>query len=207
MKKIKIFILLFIIFSSNNVKAICDNNLNISLANNVAYTYQYNGSSFDITFTNLENLLYIVDQNNNYYGGFSETTIYNLSPNKTYSYKVYSSSFECDNTPIRTISIKLPPYNMYYDLDICKDNSEFKYCKKWYNNKMNIDELEAEIEKYNLEKENNIVNKAVYKNTTLNKIGEIIKYIYTNYYYLLLPMIIIISIFIIYRLDKKDSLF
>lgn len=215
MKKYKIFIILFVIFSVNNVKAKCDTNLNISLANNIAYSYKYNGTAngttngitFDLTFTNLNNMFYIVDQDNNYHGGFGEATVYGLLPNKTYTYRIYSSILDCDNNVIRTINIKTPPYNYYYATDVCQDIKDFKYCKRWSKNNLEMFEMFDKVSEYTKSKEKVEINEAVYKKTISDKIVDIIKYLYTNYYYIILPAIIIVSIYIIYRLDKKDSLF
>lgn len=206
MRRVKIFIILLVIFSFSKVKAECDYNLNISLANNIAYSYKYNGSNFDLTFTNLNDMFYIVDQDDMYYSGYYEKTINNLEPNRTYTYKIYPSSLECENSSIRTINVKIPSYNKYYDSDICEDVKEFKYCKKWYENDLTYEEMTKKIDEYK-KSLNEDINEASYKRTVLDQIGEIMLNIYTNYYFIILPLIIIGSIYAIYKLDKKDSLF
>lgn len=48
-----------------------------------------------------------------------------------YSMKIYSSTGDCANELFREFEFVTPIYNRYYDMDICENYREFKYCQKF----------------------------------------------------------------------------
>jgi len=116
-----------------------------SLASNINTTYDYvekNGSlTFSITLVNLNKELYIVDMTTekvyNYNG--NELTISGYKPGSTVKYAVYATNENCSDTLLYTVRVVLPYYNQYYSDPICEGVSDYIYCQKWYDNKLDYD--------------------------------------------------------------------
>lgn len=205
MKK-KCFIIFVMFFSCISVKAECDSNLELLLANNITYTYEFDEKTktFNVTFTNINNNFNFVDVYDNYYSGYDEITALNLIPGKTYKFKVYSQNSECDNMNIRTIEVTLPHFNLYYDRDICKNLQDFKYCNKWDDSNLDYEQLKEKINKH-LEKQNR-TNNDTNTETFLQKITKNVLKLYEKTYFIILPTIILGLICAIRKLDKKDDI-
>lgn len=60
----------------------------------------------------------------------------------------------CTDELLKTETIDLPAYNIYYYLnqDKCKSNPDFKYCKEFMNVEINNEEIEKQFDKYLEEK-------------------------------------------------------
>lgn len=178
------------------------------LAYNVAYSYTYNEkddkATFDITFTNLHNRLSIMDNSNNKVYSSSEVVIKGLEPNREYSYDIYSAGFACSSSSLRKINIKTPGYNKFYKDKICNGIEDFKYCQKWANIDIAYEELKREVSRYKLSliKQQNVEEET----SQIGKVVNIIINIYTKYYYLILPTIIVLAIVFMIRDDKKSQL-
>ena len=205
MKKICFFIIAMF-FSCFSVKAECDSNLELLLANNIAYSYEFDEQMkvFDVTFTNINNNFNFVDAYGNFYFGYDEIKVLNLSPGKTYKFKVYSQKSECNNMNVRTIEVSLPHFNIYYDRDICKKAPNFKYCNKWDNSNLDYEQLEEKVNKYLEEQVKD--NKVSDTETFLQKMTRNMLKLYEKTYFIILPIIIIGLIFTIRKLDKKNDI-
>ncbi len=180
------------------------------LSANVAYSYTYNeinnNVTFDITFTNLNGKLLIKDTSNGkIYSSNKDVTVKGLKPNKEYRYEVYSKGFVCISDSLRTIYVKTPSYNKYYKSELCKDIQEYKYCRKWINLNITDAEFKKKVNEYLLEK-NRQEKEAVAEKQGLARLVEIITNSYKRYYYIILPLIIVVCGIIIYRDDKKNEL-
>lgn len=180
------------------------------LASNINYSYSYkenNGKiSFDVTFTNLNNTISIYDvKNNKYYDSIDETTVQNLKADSEYVFELYTRGFLCTSDSIRTIYVRTPSYNKYYSDELCKGIENYKYCQKWKRVNLNYNEFKNNVIKYrnSLKKEENKIQK---EENALKRLIKIINHLYTNYYYIFLGMIIIISIATIIKKNNDSKL-
>jgi hypothetical protein len=207
MKKIKILIILIILLICPKVKAECDTNLNLSLANNVEYSYTFSEFDylqyFSVTLTNLQGEFYVKVDDMSYYG-YDETTIPFLTPGKTYNFEIYSENIECSYLPVRTIEIELPYYNKYYKEDICSGIDDLKYCNKWTYVDITYSELQKKVEEHGVTQTDTTVESIGTPIT--KKITDLVLKIYARSYFIVLPLIIIILLYKIYKLDKKENI-
>lgn len=207
----KLFLALILsFFMISNVKAECSDEEIIRLskiANNVTTSYEYdeNTKKFKIIFTNVTKELFVTNSaNNRNYNEDIELTISNLKSGD-YKFNISASDKNCYNDTFVTKYIKLPYYNKYYESEECKGITNYSYCSKWVQEEISYDIFVKKINEY---KESLIPEekKEEVKETTLDKVREVIKDIYVNYYYIILPLIITILCVIIYFKDKKDQI-
>ena len=97
-----------------------------------------------------------------------------------------------------------PPYNIYYESDICKQNKNYSLCQKWLKVTNSYDELKNKIDTYNNSKinnEENDKNKIIYEKTIIDHIVAF----YVKYYYMILIGIIAICVTIMVINTKKNK--
>ncbi len=138
----KLRILLFLLIVPLSVSAACDSSSLSrykSLAANINNYYEYNGSSFDVTFYNVSNELKIVNKSNGQEffpnSNFGDVVVNNLSSGDVGNFAVYPSTGECSAYRVFTFYINLPYYNSYSSDPICVNNSS-TLCSKWSNTSM-----------------------------------------------------------------------
>ena len=204
MSKLKFLIFLLVIPFS--VNAACDYS-QLSrykiLASNINNYYDYNGSSFDVTFYNVSSELRIVDKttNNSYLSNsnFGDVFIGGLSSGSTVNFAVYPNNGDCRDYRVYTFYVTLPYFNKYYVDSVCTNNSN-PLCSKWANTSM-----------YSYEQFVNVVGKTKADEIVeeLNPEKEIHKYGFFDFladYYIYILLFIIVSGSIgIYFLDKKSK--
>lgn len=203
-------LLCLIILSPLCVKALaCNNATKIrlqKLAQNITTSYDYveSGSSviFNITFENMNSELYLINSSNGeeYYAD-GELTLNNYEAGKNYKFEVRSTDVLCNTKPLSYIYVNLPFYNPYYNDAIC-DGISYKYCNKWQKNTLSYDEFIQNVREYR--------NSLIQKNEPTVQIKGIFDYImefYISYYFIILPLIIVISVTGIIVYIKKTSLF
>lgn len=199
-----------IILSPLCVKAlICDNADVIrlqKLAKNITTSYDYveNNSSvqFSITFENVSNELYLKNSSSGeeFYGD-GEFTLNNYSAGENYKFEVRSTNALCNTKALSYIYVNLPPYNPYYNDPICNGVS-YKYCNKWQKNTLSYDEFVQDVTNY---KNSLITNDE--KSQQIKGLFDYIVEFYANYYFIILPVIILFSVIGITVYTKKTSLF
>lgn len=209
MKKIYILLFLFVLLPINIKADTCTNEDMVkyqSLANNISYTYDFieDQNSFNIVLSNLDSSLYIYDlsKNQNYYYIDSELALANYSSGSTYKFKIYSTNKACGF--LKTIYINTPAYNSYYKDELCEGIEDYKYCKKWANVQVNYEKFKEEVISYKeeIEKSNEIIVEEEYKS-----IFDYILEYYIAYYYIGLPILIVLSLIYIIIKRRKDRLF
>lgn len=212
MKKRNILpILVFIILLlPSSVSALCSNNEKVrlaSLARNISVTYDpietETGVTFDITFTNLQPELYIKDVTYQYkhYYNENELTLHGYSPNTNYRFDIYGHG-DC-NIKLYSHYLTTPGYNPYYKDKVCEEFSA-SICQKWVNINYNYDTFILEVNKLKANQKENV------KSNNDEKIMGIYDYLiefFVNYYFIILPVIIVVCITLIIQLRKKDDLF
>lgn len=199
-----------IILSPLCVKAlICDNADVIrlqKLAKNITTSYDYveNNSSvqFSITFENVSNELYLKNSSSGeeFYAD-GEFTLNNYSAGENYKFEVRSTNALCNTKALSYIYVNLPPYNPYYNDPICNGVS-YKYCNKWQKNTLSYDEFIQDVTNY---KNSLITNDE--KPQQIKGLFDYIVEFYANYYFIILPVIIIFGVIGITIYTKKTSLF
>lgn len=213
-KKALLVIFLFLGMSHVNAAA-CDNSMKVEYQNrakNITYSYTYNdtNNTFNILFTNITDSLYLIDMNTmQEFRNQSEITIYNVIPGNSYRYGVFTSDLNpCSGSSIYNIYVTLPFYNPYYKDSLC-DGISHKYCQKFINKAISYDEFKENINEYR----NKLISDSDSKKddledkTLLEKIFDYLLNFYIKYYFVILPLIIIITVIEIIRINKKDSLF
>ena len=206
MKKI---ILLIIMFIPSMVlarsKTSCDYTLlsNLkNLASNVDITYTYRIDNdiafFDVSITNLNSDIYIVDniKNKTYYYEDTNNDMVTINDylSGNVSYTIYSNNNECLNEKLTVKYVNLPYYNKYYKYVECTDLNEFKLCQKWVKYTGNYSDFVSQVNQYRQNLKMDIGNEVKHDESFFTKLIHF----YLNYYYLVLPMLILLIVGILY---------
>lgn len=206
-KKIIILLFLLMLFPIKSKACSEDEIIRLSnLANNVNVVYEYNknNDTFSIIFTNVTDELVISDYvNHKDYVASKELTIKNLKSNN-YTFYIYARNKNCIENELTLKNIKLPYYNSFYNSKECENKSNFSYCSKWLNRKIEYKEWKEKIDDYKVEEEvieNNEESKSI-----LDLLKNIFVNFYITYYYILLPLIITSLCVIIYLKNKIDEI-
>lgn len=214
MRKYILAILLFMICPCYIKAAGCSNADKVKyqeLAKNISYTYEYkeeNGNvSFNIIFSNINENLYLYDQKE--YKDYPRTDKEMIIPaleGKSYRFGVYTSDSVsgCDGFILYTIYVNTPYYNEYYQDSLCEGIEDYKFCNKWLNMDIDYDTFKENVLKYknSLYKEEEVKKKEE-KENLLYKVLDF----YIDYYYIILPLIIIACLIGVKLYDKKHDLF
>lgn len=219
MKKriLMIILLLLIPLKINEVSAIVISSCKISVLSelksvasniNLSYTYEIrnNNAYFKVTINNLNNKFYIIDNLGNkfYYNNSNNGEIITneYSNIEKIKYSIYSNIPECMNDLLTTKYINLPTYNIYYTDPLCKGMEDYKICQKWYKQTLDYDEFVIKVNKYkNVHKELEEVKK---ETVSTKGLFDILFDVYINYYYIILPIIIIICLSFMYIKNRKN---
>lgn len=210
-KYLKLILMMLLIMVPYQVKAYntCSTEDTVKLnklASNVLANYSYyetNGTvKFKITINNLNSNIYIYDatKKQTYYS-IGEITLDNYGPNQTVEYKVYSNIAYCKGQYLNSVFVTLPPYNPYYKDKLCSDIEDYKLCQRWSNVNLTYEEFKKQINDYrngNIKKDKNVDN-------TYKSVYELILDFYINYYYIILPLIIVVGGIILAVNKQKNS--
>ena len=203
----KTFMMLFtcLLLFPFSIKAICYSKDKVrfqKLAENIDYTYVFdeNSKTFNIIFTNLQQSLSL---NEIIYPG-QETTLTGFLPGNSYNFVVKINDLECYNETVKTIYVNLPAYNANYNDPLCQGLHDYDICQKWGNYISDRSEFEKQIQKINtsVNENDNQISEEEYKG-----IFDYLANIFVNTYYIVLPIIIVVCLIGIYKLNKKDRLF
>lgn len=210
MRYLKILLFIIILLPFSVKAALCDYSEKIRLqrlAQNITYSYDYiedrKEATFTFTFNNLNNELYLVDTRNNKRFDYSgeELVLGGFYDDKSYKFEVRTTNTYCDSTALYYIYITTPAYNPYYNDPIC-EGLDYKYCNKWQKNTFSYDEFINDINTY---KQTLIIEPS--NKEEIKGIFDYIIEIYSRYYYIVLPLIIIASITYIIIERKRNNLF
>lgn len=206
MKK-KAFMMLFIclLLFPFSIKAFCYSKDKVKfqkLAENIDYTYVFdeNTKTFNIIFTNLQTSLSL----NGVVYPNQETTLTGFIPGNSYNFVVKTNDSTCYDEMIKTIYVTLPIYNANYNDPLCQGLHDYDICQKWGNYISDRSEFEKQIQKINtsVNENDNQISQEEYKG-----IFDYLANIFVNTYYIVLPIIIVVCLIGIYKLNKKDRLF
>lgn len=204
---IKKILLLMLIFPIS-VKAACTSKELTRLKNfssniNTYYDYNEQDNKFNVTVYNLSNELKIINENNNntYQTNdkIGKISIENLNPGDDIKLRAYPKAGECSEYITRTIYVNLPYYNKYYKDEVCKNNSS-NLCSKWVNTSGYTHEEFVNKVKKEQQQEEIITPEP---EPVVNKYGFFD--FLSDFYILILLLIIISGSIAIYYLDKKSK--
>lgn len=217
MKKILLFILLLLpsmVLARSKTK--CDYTLvsNLKkLTSNVDVTYTYRIDDiyvyYDITLSNIQPDMYFIDTINDKTYYYSDTVNGEITLKDYYSGKVtysfYSNNNECLNEKLGVKTVNLPYYNSYYEFSECEGLENYKLCQRWSKFDGTYDDFLNSIDRYN-----DYSYGEEYFDNKLNWFDKLIGF-YIKYYYILLPLTIMVFVGILYfvryiknRLNRFD---
>lgn len=203
-----VFMLFLLIVLPIKVNAICDNSKKTELqkiAGNVTYGYDYikESDSFNITITNLNPNIYIDNNGTIYrYSNSNELTIGGYKPGDSLRLYIYDTEY-CSPSALNILYINLPIKNKYYGTEVCSGFEEYSLCQMWTSNNLTENEIKSKLDSY---KKNNDDNKNQNEIEVKNYALQLLIDIYVKYYFIILPVIIIVCVYSMYRLSKKTSL-
>jgi len=182
-----------------------------TLANNINLSYEYdeaNPSNFRVVINNIVPEIYVTDQYNiDYYtyqnANNGEVITNNYIGATNIKFNIYSNNVNCQSELLTTKTITLPLYNSYYYDNVCIGLEDYELCQKWNSYTGTFEEFQTTVNKY---KES--LNKKQEDKQQTNSISRnnFILDFYLKYYYIILPIIIVLSSAYIYFKNKKDKL-
>lgn len=182
------------------------------MASNINLSYDYveqeEKAIFKITFSNVYKEFYLkeVKTGQVYYPDttkdLSEIEVNNYNSGKSYQFEVYTNRVDCEDEILATFYASLPYYNPYYKEDVCT-NLNYELCSKWSQHNLSKEQFIENVTKY---KESLKQEEIEIPLEEENKLPYLLEF-YLNYYYIILPIIIIGLSYIIYLHNKKDSFF
>lgn len=185
------------------------------LASNISYIvedYEENGETyFKVTFTGLskELRMYIPSRYSymkTYEEYLSEIVVNNIKPGMPYRFRFYGIN-DCKNELFRTITIKMPNYNVYYEDPLCKQAPEYSLCQKWSTNSYSYDEFVKNVSNYISGKQNNDDNENSFGNLDefdFNfNFGKFYKLVY--FPSLIVTLILIVLLIIFWNKENKRN--
>lgn len=125
-----------------------------------------------------------------------------FSGGQVYTFNFYVKTDDlCNKRLLKTETMTLPMYNIYFDHPLCKGAEEYYLCNKWVTQRVSEERFIDMVNKYKQEK-----NKIEDNNKYSNLIDKVIDLLLNNYMYILISIVsvvIVIIIIIIYRRRDK----
>ena len=172
------------------------------LSNHMYYTDSNGNLKFKIIINNLHNYLYLYDpQKKQTYYSTGEIEISNYSPGVTLEFKLYSNLSYCKGVYINSLYVNLPQYNNYYNDKLCEGIEEYKLCKRWTKMSLSYEDFKKNVINYR----NSLKKDNVSVSDKDKSFIEIILDFYFDYYFVILPPIVIVSGIIIYMIKRKEE--
>ena len=175
-------------------------------------TYELNRSTKDYTVKLQEN------ENNKYEYVFSENLvkdkILSVENNTTIIERVYPGEYtvyirskeELCNDNLKTITIKLPRYNIYSEDPLCDGIEEFYLCQETYEKEIDRETFESRINTYKKSKEQQNKQETSKDNEAKEKgLNELLTYIQNNPIQVIIVVIFIILVIITIIVTIKQS--
>lgn len=212
MRRFLLFGLLIFLFPMTTNALMCPNADKVNfqeMAKNITTTYDYvesNGTaSFQITLSNIPTNFIIKEAINGTkhpYSG-SSLTVNNYESGKTYRFDVYVDDVNCFLERLYSIYVTVPFYNQYYQDEICKGIESYKYCQKWQSNTFTYEEFVKNVESY----KKSLIKEEKPEKEIKESIFDKILDFYIDYYFVILPVIILAGMIYTHYYNKKHDLF
>lgn len=205
-KNISYFVILFlIVLVPLKVNAVCSDEEIVRLqkiANNVNVSYQYNKETekFDIYISNLKKSLILEDKINQKKYNIDGEVVIKKQNSGIYKYYIYSANDNCNVGLLIMKYFNIPYYNEFYQREECKIEQNNSYCNKWLSNNITYDEWKNKI------KESKIEDEELKEKVKYNNLENYILKFYFKYYYILLPLAIMVLSIVIYIKNKKEKI-
>lgn len=210
MKKILIFFIL-LLFPLSTQAYYCDyddykevqkkaSNVNLM----VDYEIENDKAVFTITLYNLKDEHYIIDPKTEkvYEYNGSDTLEIKVEKPGIYSFEVYSEDNYCDENYLNKLYAEIPTYNKYYKDALCKGVENYKYCQKWFSGNITYDEFKKAVNDYKESLKVTPQEEPEYKS-----IFDYLLEFYINYWFIILPTIIVAGIIGIILKKKQENKF
>lgn len=110
-----------------------------------------NNAYFDISFENVDENLMLSFMGIYYEPKDGKIVLENsLDGGTTYKFNFYGGyNHSCVEEYVYTLSLKVPKYNKYSEMEECKENSEWELCDKWYAGEINDEnDFRNKLEEY-----------------------------------------------------------
>lgn len=203
---------ILILFPINTKALMCNNDYKIKysdMAKNIAVNYEYVEANDDVTFTikfsNIPEGFTIYDfKNDRTYKYNGPELIVSAEKNKKYTFNVYLPDDACHLEVLYKHYVTIPPYNKYYKDELCRGIEDYKLCSKWLNINMSYDEWKKDVNKYI---ESLIVEEETIEKKEIKGIFDYIIEFYLEYYYYILPGVVVLCFIGMYFYNKKHDLF
>lgn len=211
MKKILIFVLLYL-FPFSISAYFCDYNdykeaqkkaLNVNVM--LDYEILEEQAVFTITIYNLKEQQYILDKKNDRiyrYQGKDSLEI-KVTEAGSYSFEVYSDENYCDSNYLNKLFVEVPNYNKFYTDSLCLGIENYKYCQKWFGTKITYDEFQRGVTEYR----NSLKQDKQEEDDNYKSIYEYIMEFYLAYWFIILPVIIVVCLLGIFLKKKQENKF
>lgn len=161
---------------------------------------------YKISMQEIPENIKITDETTNITYG-TDSTIYRIVPGSTKILRIYANTNSpCNGYNVYTKIITIPYYNIYSGSILCNGNEEYYLCKENINTDITESEFETLINKYILEKETEEEKEEdpeIIEEESIFRI--ILKFIYANYIYILISVIVLGTLGIIITLIVKKK--
>ncbi len=112
---------------------------------------------------------------------------------------VESNDLNCDDRYLGKLSVNVPKYNKYSNLEVCNGKESYELCDSWYSHNYSEEEFIEKVESYKIiEDEENI--EEITNDSFLSRINTVV----VNYWYVFI-LLFNISIYLIYKYYKRKS--
>lgn len=207
MKKYFYLLILLFIFSPNKISAQCEIGEYSKLSKiannvNVSYTYNKEKNSFTLILTNITKEI-VVSYNDVDYMEDIEMKLDNIKSGN-HKIDIYATDKNCVEDVLTTKNIFLPYYNKYSENKECEGNNS-TYCNRWLKSEIDYKTWYSNITNLKQEEKIETIDEKR-PETYMDKVRDFILNIYVNYYYIILPTLIIILCIMIYLRDRKDQI-
>lgn len=202
--KMRIFIFLIVLFSFmykvdaryEVINPLCTNEEKLNLRNSAIKTSYYlerytegNEQYYKLT------LLNTIDEINIIYGKDKiKDYIYKLNTGTTITLNMIANEKSlCENYNIYSKTIRVPDYNPYHSHELCKGNEEYVFCKEDSSAKFSEDEFVRLIKEY-IKNKNKVDEEKpgeVIEEPKTNELDKYLNFLYNNYIYILISIIVL----------------
>ncbi len=212
MKKIALIVITLLMFITHVSADVCNNvqyEVLQKLANNVT-TYlepvtDENGyKKFNLVFVGLSPDIRIINKNTNAtyfstnYYHLAERKAEDLTPGETYKFDIRGMEV-CYFQTFRTITVKMPKFNVYSQDPICNGAKNYSLCQKWTPTNVDYDTFVKRVNEY---KSQQVQTQTV---TTISSNKITFYEIYRKFYWPTLIITIIIFIILCYLWVKENK--
>ncbi|MDD2377611.1 MAG: hypothetical protein PHD10_00815 [Bacilli bacterium] len=218
-KYLKYLMFLSVLFINPlTIKAQCGYSEKVRLqkiASNVNFSYDYietkkgssvNNVEFIITIANIHPDIYIEDTSSGTVYTFAKNssvvTERNYSAGINVMYKIYGKTKNCNDELLLTNYVNTPNYNRFYNDEACRGIENHELCQKWSKVNLNYSDFVKKIDAY---KKSLIVEEEPVEPEKKTFNYNFIYFFISKYYFIIMISIIVVCLFLMYRINKKNS--